>query len=55
MQSTSDFNKLKRSYENANLILSDSEYSIKCLKEMFPKIRNKIVRMHFSIDNKNLK
>ena len=55
MQSTSDFNKLKRSYENANLILSDSEYSIKCLKEMFPKIRNKIVRMHFSIDNKKFK
>lgn len=55
MQSTNNFDKLKRSYENAKIILSDSEYSIRCLKEMFPKLRNKILRMHFSIDNKKFK
>ena len=55
MQSTNDFNKLKRSYENAQMILSDSEYTIRCLKEMFPKLKKKIIRMHFSIDNKKFK
>ena len=55
MQSTNDFDKLKRSYENAKIILSDSEYSIKCLKEMFPKLRNRIIRMHFSINDKKFK
>ena len=55
MQSTNDFHKLKRSYENAKIILSDSEYSIKCLKEMFPKLKSKIIRIHFSIDNSKFK
>ena len=55
MQSTNNFLKLKRSYDNAKIILSDSEYSIKCLKEMFPKLRNKITRVHFSIDEKKFR
>ena len=55
MESTNNFNKLKKSYENSRLILSDSEYTIKCLKEMFPEFKNKILRMHFSINNKKFK
>ncbi len=55
MESTNDFHKLKRSYEGAKLILSDSKYTIKCLKEMFPEFKSKILRMHFSIDNKKFK
>lgn len=55
MQSTNNFDKLKDSYKNSKLILSDSEYSIKCLKEMFPEFRNKIIRVHFSINNKKFK
>ncbi len=55
MQSTDNFNKLTNSYKNSKLILSDSEYSIKCLKEMFPKFSNKIIRVHFSIDEKKFK
>ena len=55
MQSTSDFIKLKNSYKNAKFILSDSDYSIKCLKEMFPEVRDKIIRLNFSIDNKKFK
>ncbi len=55
MQSTNNFDKLKNSYKNSKLILSDSEYSIKCLKEMFPEFRNKIIRVHFSINNKKFK
>ena len=41
--------KLKKSYDNANLIITDSVYSIKYLKEMFPKQKKKIVRINFSI------
>ena len=55
MESTNDCHKLKRSYEGAKLILSDSKYTIKCLNEMFPEFKNKIHRMHFSIDNKKFK
>ena len=55
MQSTDDFNKLKNSYRNSKIILSDSEYSIKCLNEIFPEFKKKIVRVHFSIDGKKFK
>ena len=41
MHSTDDFNKLKKSYKNSNFILSDSEYSVKCLKEMFQNFQKK--------------
>ncbi len=55
MHSTDDFNKLKKSYKNSNFILSDSKYSVKCLKEMFPEFSKKIIRINFSIDNKKFK
>ena len=55
MHSTDDFIKLKKSYKNSNYILSDSKYSIKCLKEMFPEFKNKIIRINFSIDTKKFK
>ena len=47
MNSINEFSKLKKSYENASLILTDSVYSIKYLKEMFPKQKNKIIRINF--------
>ena len=52
MQSTNNFNKLKNSYKNSKLIFSDSEYIIKCLKEMFPEFIKKIIRINFSINEK---
>ena len=55
MNSTNEFSKLKKSYENASLILTDSVYSIKYLKEMFPKQKNKIIRINFSINIKNFR
>ena len=55
MESTDDFYKLKRSYDGAKLILSDSKYTIKCLNEMFPEFKKKILRIHFSIDSKKFK
>jgi len=51
MFSTNNFAKLKRSYEKANLILSDSDYSIKCIKNMFPQFIKKIVRVNFSVNH----
>ncbi len=55
MQSTNDFIKLKNSYKNAKFILSDSLYSIKCIKEMFPEFKDKLIRLNFSIDNKKFR
>ena len=55
MNSSNEFSKLKKSYENASLILTDSVYSIKYLKEMFPQQKNKIIRVNFSINIKNIK
>lgn len=55
MNSTNDFSKIKKAYENANIVLTDSEYSIKYLKDMFPKISKKILRINFSINNKDFK
>jgi hypothetical protein len=52
MNSSSNFAKIKKAYENANLILTDSQYSIKYLAEMFPKQKNKILRVNFSINSK---
>ena len=53
MNSSNDFIKLKKSYDNANLIITC--ISIKYLKEMFPKQRKKIVWINFSIDYKKFK
>ena len=55
MQSTNDFKKLKESYNNAEFILSDSVYSIRCLKEMFPEFKDKIIRLKFSINVKKFR
>ena len=55
MLSTDDFNKIKNSNKNSKIILSDSEYSVKCLKEMFHEFKNKILRINFSIDKDKFK
>ena len=55
MNSSSNFSKIKNAYENAKLILTDSEYSIEYLEKMFPKLKNKILRINFSIDSKKFK
>ncbi len=55
MNSSNNYFKLKKSYENASLILTDSVYSIKYLKDMFPKQKKKIVRINFSIDSSKFK
>ncbi len=50
MFSTNNFTKLKKSYEKAKIIISDSDYSIKCIKNMFPEFTNKIIRVNFSVN-----
>ena len=52
MKSNSSFKKIKKAYENAKLIITDSEYSIDYLKQMFPKCKNKIYRVNLSVDSK---
>ena len=55
MFSTNNFFKLKKSYEKSKIIISDSDYSIKCIKNMFPKFAKKIVRVNFSVNEKKFK
>ena len=52
MQSTENFDKLKSSYENADIILSTSIYSLNFIKGLFPKCKNKVFKINLSIDNK---
>lgn len=55
MFSTNNFFKLKKSYEKSKIIISDSDYSIKCIKNMFPKFAKKIVRVNFSVNEQKFK
>ena len=55
MYSTNNFVNLKKSYEDARLIITTSKYSISYLRTMFPKIRKKIFKVNLSIDNKKFK
>ena len=55
MNSTDNFLNLKKSYENAKLIITTSKYSISYLRTMFPNIKKKIFKINLSIDNKKFK
>ena len=55
MNSTNNFVNLKKSYEEAKLIVTTSKYSVSYLRTMFPKIRNKIFKINLSIDNNKFK
>ena len=55
MNSTSNFQKIKKAYENAEFIMTDSKYSIQYILNMFPKCKNKIIRISFSIDSNKFK
>jgi hypothetical protein len=50
MNSTDNFNKLKLAYENAKFIITVSDYSLNYLKRMFPSMKNKIVKINFSVN-----
>ena len=58
MGSSENFNKIKSSYENANLIISTSSYSLNFIKSLFPKCKKNILKINLSVNtiiNKNLK
>ena len=55
MNSTNNFVNLKKSYEEAKLIVTTSKYSVSYLRAMFPKIRNKIFKINLSIDSNKFK
>ena len=44
MSSSENFSKIKSSYENANLIISTSSYSIDFIKNLFPKCKKNILK-----------
>lgn len=55
MNSTNDFLKVKKAYENAKIILTVSNYNINYLKDIFPKIKNKILKINLSINSNSFK
>ena len=55
MNSTDNFLNLKKSYENAKLIITTSKYTVNYLKTMFPNIKKNIFKVNLSIDNKKFK
>ena len=55
MNSTNNFDHLKKSYENAKLIITTSKYSISYLRTMFPSIKKKIFKVNLSIDDKKFR
>ena len=55
MNSTNDFNKIKKAYKEACIILISSDYNIKCFKEIFPELSHKILKMNLSINSKKFK
>jgi len=55
MNSTDNFIKIKSAYENAKFIITVSDYSVNYLKKMFPSMKNKIVKINFSVNKKRIK
>lgn len=55
MNTTSDYKKIKSCYENANYIITSSQNSLKFIKDLFPKIKNKIHKIELSVGNIKLK
>ena len=52
MNSTNNYKKFKYAYENAKSIITVSDYSVAYLKKMFPKMKNKIQKLNFSLSDK---
>jgi hypothetical protein len=55
MNSTNNFSILKKSYENAKLVITTSRYSVSYLKTMFPNIRKNIFNVNLSVDSNKFK
>ena len=55
MNSTNNYHNLKKSYDNAKLIITTSKNSVSYLKTMFPNLRKKIFKINLSIDRNKFK
>jgi len=55
MNSTNNFDKLKKSYENAKLIITTSKYTVSYLRTMFPNIKKNIFKINLSVDSNKFK
>ena len=55
MNSFYDHKKLSKSYENAEFIITTSEETFKSIKFIFPKCKNKILKVNLSVDHKKFK
>ena len=55
MNSTNNFLNLKKSYENASLIITTSKNSVSYLRTMFPNLKKKILKINLSVDNNKFK
>jgi len=55
MNSTNNFINLKRSYDDAKLIITTSKYSVSYLNNMFPNLKKKIFKVNLSVDSKKFK
>lgn len=53
MNTTDNFSKIKKSYEDANLVITTSDYSLKFLKGLYPKIKKNILKINLSIKKIN--
>ena len=55
MNSTNNFINLKRSYDDAKLIITTSKYSVSYLNNMFPNLKKKIFKVNLSVDSNKFK
>jgi hypothetical protein len=55
MNSTNNYVNLKKSYEDAKLIITTSKYSVSYLKNMFPSLKKKIFKVNLSVDSNKFK
>ena len=55
MNSTNNFLNLKKSYENAKLIITTSKYTVSYLRTMFPNIKKNIFKVNLSVDSNKFK
>ena len=49
MTSSDDFKRIKIAYENAEFIITTSTYSLSFIKSIFPKIKNKILKINLHV------
>jgi hypothetical protein len=55
MNSTNNFINLKKSYDDAELIITTSKYSVSYLNNMFPNHKKKIFKVNLSVDSNKFK